>query len=73
MQNRHRIAHTRKLQLQIGNKVMLLTTKEIADLAKISLSHAYRILKDPTTRLTDTVRELLTIKALGQISGWKTD
>lgn len=71
MENSRRIARNRKLQLTDGQKLALLTAKEIADLAKILLSHVYRLVKDPVTHLTDTARELLTIKAQDQIPGWE--
>lgn len=70
MQNSRRIAFNKKLQLRDGDRVALLTAKQIADLAHVSLSHAYRIVKDPDKHLTATVRELLVIKAIGQIPGW---
>lgn len=66
-----------KLQLSHCQKAALLKAADIADLAKILPSHTYRIVKDPAIHLTDTVRELLTIKALGQIPGleigWRFD
>lgn len=66
-----RTARIRKLQLNDGDKIALLTAQEIAELGRVSLSHAYRIVKDPDQHLTATLRELLTIKALGQIPGWE--
>lgn len=71
MSRSRRVAYSRKLQLTDGDKFAFLTAKEVADLAKISLSHAYRIVKDPDKYLTGPIRELLTIKALGQIPGWE--
>ncbi len=62
--------YAKKLHLCNGNGVVFLTADQIVTLAGISKSHAYRIIKDPVKYLTGPIRELLCIKALGQIPGW---
>ncbi|WP_261840906.1 phage protein [Aliamphritea ceti] len=62
--------YAKKLHLCNGNGVVFLTADQIVTLAGISKSHAYRIIKDPVKYLTGPLRELLCIKALGQVPGW---
>lgn len=50
---------------------LLLSAQQIAELALVSVSHAYKIIADPDKYLTLQTRRLLEIQALGQIPGWE--
>lgn len=71
VKNSRRYVQTKKLNLEAyGVPGRYLTAKEISELGLVTLSHAYRIIADPDKHLSAQVKELLTIKVLGQVPGW---
>jgi len=71
IKNGRRYVQSKKLNLSAyGVPGRYLTAKEISELGLVTLSHAYRIIADPDKHLSAQVKELLTIKVLGQVPGW---
>ena len=72
MKNSRRYVQSKKLNLEsFGLPGRFLTASEVSALGLVSRAHAYKIIADPDKYLSAQVKELLTIKVLGQIPGWQ--
>lgn len=72
MKNSRRYVQQKKLNLTAyGVPGRFLTAQEIQSMGLVSRAHAYKIINDPDKYLSSQVKELLTIKVLGQIPGWE--
>ncbi len=70
-QHKRNGAPLRGKRLLIGNDYtwLRIDAYTLADAARISVSHAYRLIDNPEL-MTDTVRELVEIKLLGLVPSW---
>lgn len=72
MKNSRRYVKSKKLNLEsIGLPGRFLNAKEVSAMGLVTLAHAYKIIANPDKYLSVQVKELLTIKVLGQVPGWR--
>jgi len=59
----------KKILFTDGHQGRYLDAEDLAQLACISIKHAYRLIADPS-KITPTIHRLVTMQLLGSVPGW---